>query len=170
MTTNNSPAKQANGPDKVFDFTEQMKSGDAGERLFAKAYSNICPVKSADLRFDFSTNLGTVELKTDLYPMSQTKNFFMERYGDMNAKKSGGPWRSHEDKVDFFVYFYTSDLTFFWFKIPELMAVIDGLTNKRRERWIKNKAWTTLGYVIPRDELSSVTYQTDVFPAPTDPF
>jgi len=170
MSIPNTPSKQSPSSEKIFDFSEQMKSGDAGERLFVKAYSNLSPVKSQDLRYDFSTSIGTVELKTDLYPMSQTKNFFMERFGDMNAKKSGGPWRSHEDKVDYFVYFYTSDLTFFWFKTPELIAIIDGLTNKRRERWVRNKAWTTLGYVIPRSELASVTYQTDVFPAPTDPF
>lgn len=153
---------------KTFDFDEQMKVGDRGEMLFTKAYSNLAPVKSADdLKYDFNTSIGTVELKTDTYSMAATPNFFMERYGCMNSKKDGGPWRASLDKIDYFVYFYINDGTFFWFKTEELMKIIDPLATKKRERWIKNKAWTAIGYTIPRAELSSAVIHTDIFSTET---
>lgn len=139
-----------------------MAMGDNGERLFAESYWHLNPVKStADLKYDFDTTLGRVELKTDSYPMDKTPNFFIEKFSDMTKESLGGPWRAAADGIELFVYHFINDGTFFWFKSSELCALSDTLITKRRERWIKNKAWTTLGYVIPREEFKKILLQVD---------
>ena len=80
---------------KKFDFNTQLSTGNIGEDHFKQLYSNLNPVKSEDLKYDFKLSNGsTVELKTDTYDMEDTPNFFMEYYSDMKKLKIGGPWRA----------------------------------------------------------------------------
>lgn len=147
---------------KVFDFKKQLKTGDIGEKLFLTYYKNKNAKKTDGKVFDFTTDLGTVELKTDTYSMLETPNFFMEKYGNIKTQALGGPWRAFKDGVDFFVYFFLSNKVFFWFKSSELCSFLDVQTQNIPQRIIRNNGWETVGYLINRDSCKHL-YTIDRF-------
>ena len=111
---------------KKFDFNTQLSTGNIGEDHFKQLYSNLNPVKSEDLKYDFKLSNGsTVELKTDTYDMEDTPNFFMEYYSDMKKLKIGGPWRARQDSVDIFIYYFLKNKTFFWFTTELLYLTLE---------------------------------------------
>jgi len=140
-----------------------MAVGDVGEQAFIKAYSNLGPVKSKDRAFDFHLKDGkTVELKSDSYAMEDTENFFMEisAHGGL-----GGPYRALNDNVDFFIYYFLKNKTFFWFDTKKLCAKLDELilTKKYKIKSIRSTSWVVEGYTIPRSDLECVLQRKDVF-------
>ena len=152
--------------DKVFNFEDQLRIGDVGEADFLRVYAKMRPVKSVDdFRIDFTLKDGkTVELKTDSYDMGNTPNFFMEKSTVSGDKTTaGGPWRSREHKIDYFVYYFVKNKVFFWFRPKELVKVLDKVIAKRklREMIIQNKNtrggyYEARGYKIPRESVESV--------------
>ncbi|OHD41428.1 MAG: hypothetical protein A2086_06545 [Spirochaetes bacterium GWD1_27_9] len=160
---------------KIFDFNEQLPIGKTGELIFSQIYKNLNIKLSEDKRWDFE--LGDkikIELKTDTYNMEATENFFMELYSDSDKGTLGGPWRALSDGVEYFVYFYISNGTFFWFKTQELCNALENIIAQfnLKLKAISNKGWTTQGYLINRDLLKNVICQLDVVPSnepKTDP-
>lgn len=148
---------------KVFDFKTQMAIGDIGESHFCSRYAFLTPKKSEERAIDFHLSDGkSVELKTDDYPIEATANFFMEI---TSHGKLGGPYRAHQDNIDFFVYYFLKNQTFFWFDTKTLCPKLDELikSNRFKIKIIKNKGWSAEGYAIPRAELESVLLKKDVF-------
>ena len=157
----------AKAGDSEFDFKEQMVVGDVGEKDFVRCYPNLTPQKSKNLAWDFNLNTGmTVELKTDDYPMSKTPNFFMETVSDTKSGKLGGPFRAFDDGVNFFVYYFLRDKTFFWFETDKLHAKLKELieTGQFPLKSVQNRNWVTQGYAIPRKLLESIIHHQDYFP------
>jgi hypothetical protein len=149
-----------------FDFRQQLRVGDNGEADFVKYYKNLAPKKSTNRKIDFYLGDGTtVELKTDSYDMNKTANFFMELYSDMETGAIGGPWRALRDELDFFVYYFPRNQTFFWFTTGLLVARIDLLISQHKYtlRTIRNKDWSGQGYTIPRELLEEVLFRVDKF-------
>ena len=156
---------------KVFNFKDQLRIGDIGEADFIKIYEKLEPVKSKNRQIDFTLNNGkTVELKTDSYPMDKTVNFFMEKNTILPDETDipGGPWRSREHKVDYFVYYYMTDKVFFWFDPITLCKYLDKYikTNKVKPIAIPNrdsngKTFRSYGYKIPRADIVEVLLQED---------
>ena len=150
---------------KVFDFNEQLNVGDVGESDFKKYYQRLGPIKSNDLRIDFILKNGLmVELKTDTYDMAKTPNFFMELYGN-EQRKLGGPWRTKQDGVSLFVYYFKKNKTFFWFNPITLCELLDTIIKDRGLTTTKivNSGWVAEGYKIPRVDVESVLMRKDVF-------
>ena len=152
---------------KVFDFKAQMAIGNKGEQDFLTQYKSLGPVKSEDDKtFDFRLGNGKkVELKSDSYSMEETENFFMEVCGCITTAKLGGPLRAKQDKVDYFVYYFPRNKTFFWFRTDELCERLELiiLTKKYKAKDIKNKGWTAIGYAIPRSEFADLEMKQDKF-------
>ncbi len=152
--------------EKFFNFNDQKIIGDIGESHFLKVYEGWEPKKSlADFRIDFILNDGkTVELKTDNYDMEKTTNFFMEKQTISGTKNSiGGPWRSKEHNVDYFVYYFVNNKTFFWFFPTKLCEFLDGFIKEKNLNpiTIPNKDnrggyYEAIGFKIPRDSVTSV--------------
>ena len=152
---------------KVFDFKAQMAIGDKGEKDFLEQYKSLAPKKSVeDKTCDFILGNGKrVELKSDSYTMEETENFFMEIYGCITTSKLGGPLRARQDKVDYFVYYFPKNRTFFWFRTDELCERLEAiiLTNKYKQKSIRNKGWSAIGYAIPRAEFTDLEMKKDTF-------
>lgn len=151
---------------KTFGFKTQMGIGDAGERDFRTSYPELKPEKSEDRAVDFILSNGqTVELKTDTYPMEKTPNFFMETLSDTNSGKLGGPWRAQQDGVAYFVYYFVTDKTFFWFDPKQLCLRLEKLIaeKKYRIKSIANRSWTTQGYAVPREDVADLCLRRDSF-------
>ncbi len=146
-------------PSEVFGFKKQLDVGTIGENLFIKHY--IGSTKSDGRKFDISFEGKKVELKTDTYPMQKTDNYFMERYGSIEDKKIGGPWRAKEDGVDYFVYLYLANKIFFWFDSAQLVTFLDEYTKTMRGKTIANRTYSTLGFCVPRDALQHLVVRTD---------
>ncbi len=133
----------------MFDFNEQLDIGAAGEALFHKIYP---PLKKADgIKYDFELNGKSVELKTDSYSMDKTPNFFMEKIGNIDYNKVGGPWRAAKDDVDFFVYMFWPQKRCFWFRSKQLVEFLDEYCKDLYQVKIPNKGWTTSGFKVPRN-------------------
>jgi hypothetical protein len=147
----------------VFDFKEQMKIGDIGEREFVSKYPQINPVKPDHRIFDFDSDIGSIELKTDNYEMSKTPNFYFEQISDLKSKKLGGPWRASKDSVDHFVYFYVRDMTFFWFNPQNLTKFLDKYILDKSFKMVKNKGWVSTGYCVPRAEVEHLLIKKEKF-------
>ena len=144
---------------KTFNFDEQLKVGDKGEKDFITVHQNDGPVKSKDLKYDFILSNGKrVELKTDTYNVNATPNFFIEILGNTNSGQLGGPWRALADGIDYFVYYYMTNGIFFWFetqklctKLSEIIATLNLIPKE-----IKNTSWSTRGYLIRRELLEDI--------------
>jgi len=146
-----------------FNFSQQLKIGDTGERMFEGYYDPIYGVTKAETPdYDFLLGNGEkVELKTDTYALDETKNFFFEKFSDIKTKKLGGPWRAKRDMVNYFVYLYIKDKTFYWFNPVLLCSILDKITKKMHTKYIKNIAWTTSGYAVPRESCMNVCFKTE---------
>lgn len=150
----------------LFDFQEQLVVGNVGENDFLKYYAKLNPRKSLDRKIDIFLGDGTsIELKTDTYNMEATENFFMELYSDESAGVIGGPWRAQQDHVEFFVYYFPKNKTFFWFKTEQLCAALETIISESRLnlKTIRNKGWNAQGYAIPRTRLEAALYKKETF-------
>lgn len=146
-------------PREIFTFNKQLDVGNKGETLFLKHYKGSA--KSPERKYDLTYNGKKVELKTDTYPMQKTENYFMERYGSVEDKKVGGPWRAKEDGIDYFVYLFLANRVFFWFDTDTLVKFLDEHTKNMRGKTVANKSYTTLGFCIARDDLKHLTIKED---------
>ncbi len=146
-------------PREIFGFKKQLEVGNVGEALFLKHYKDSA--KSDGRKYDITHNGKKVELKTDTYPMQETPNYFMERYGSIEDKKSGGPWRAHEDGIDYFVYLYLANRTFFWFESKTLVDFLNEYTKTMRGKTIANRSYSTLGFCVPRDAVEHLLIKSD---------
>lgn len=152
--------------DELFDFDTQLAVGDKGELDFKKYYRSLGPKKSKERKYDFDLADGTtVELKTDTYDMANTPNFFMEIFGSVTEGKIGGPWRAMQDGITHFVYYFSKNRTFFWFRSDDLCRRLDMLVASGRfePKEIRNKGWAARGYAIPRQEIVDVLVRKDTF-------
>lgn len=146
-------------PKEVFGFTKQLTIGNKGEELFLRHYKDS--KKSDERKYDLLYKGEKVELKTDTYPMQQTENFFMERFGSIEDAKIGGPWRAREDGIKYFVYFYIANKTFFWFHSKELADFLDEYTKGKRGKTVANKSYSSLGFAVPREDLRHLIIKED---------
>lgn len=149
--------------EKVFNFNDQRRIGDIGESDFVKVYENLKPKKSeANFQIDFTLSNGkTVELKTDSYDMERTPNFFMEQM-TISGKNSnlGGPWRAKEHKLDYFVYYFLKNKSFFWYEPKPLCKFLDKFVEEYKLKPIsipnkdsRGNYYEALGFKIPRDSI-----------------
>lgn len=147
---------------ETFDFKKQLTIGSTGENLFLKHYAPDAG-KADGRKYDLTYKEKKVELKTDTYPMQKTENFFMERYGSIEDKKEGGPWRANTDGVDYFVYFYLANKVFFWFETAPLVEFLDKHTLTMRGKTVANRGYVTLGFAVNREALRHLIIREDKF-------
>jgi len=147
-----------------FKFREQLAIGEAGEALFLEHYPEpliLYSGKSADFIAIDSGDL--VELKSDMYPMDKTTNFFFERWSDVAKKKPGGPWQSRRNSVDRFIYMFAQDGTYFEFSdVGALCARLEELIVDLKPVKVYNTSWVTEGYKIPRLLLTDLYVEAQI--------
>ncbi len=91
---------------KVFKFKTQQKKGNLGEKLFINCYHKRLAVKSGAKEFDIYVDGNKkVEIKTDFYSMSESDNFFIERWSNWQSKKPGSVWQAYHN-AEYFVYLF----------------------------------------------------------------
>lgn len=138
-------------------FTSSLRHGSLGEALFFQAHEGELK-KESGRASDFSV-VATgehVELKSDMWDMNKTPNFFFERWGDRDAKKPGGPWQALANGANHFVYFYVPSLTYFSFDTRKLVGALEAIIPSMKPTEVVNKNWITEGYRVPREKLKAL--------------
>ncbi len=149
---------------KVFGFQTQLKQGEKGEQYFIKCYHELNPRKSSAREVDiFINDNETVELKSDSYPESETENFFIELVGSTKTGKLGGAHLAHKNDINYFVYHYTTDKTFYWFRPVDLVKYIEENGHEFEKKEIMNRGWSSLGLLIPRHKIEHLLVKKDKF-------
>lgn len=149
---------------RIFGMQKQLRVGEKGERFFIKCYNDLNPVKSENREVDiFINNNESVELKSDQYSEEDTKNFFIELIGSSKTGKLGGAHLSLQNKIDYFVYHYANDLTFYWFRPKDLVQFIDENGYKYKKKEIRNISWHSTGILIPREDVLHLAVRIDKF-------
>ena len=152
-------------PKKSYEWDTQKKVGDKGETLFLQYYPNY--KKGDGFIADFLLGEQKIELKTDTWSMEDTENFFMEYISDIKRGNPGGPFRAREEGVDVYVYFYIKNKTFYWFDVVSLTDFLYEYIKDKKYKTVKNKAWITSGYTVPRSTIEHLAIRVDDF---SDPF
>ena len=141
---------------KVFTFQNEVSKGNKGEAWLMHHYhSPIIP--HHDHSADFIRHDGLkLELKTDWYSLSNTEYFFIERWGDIDKKKPGGPWQSL-GKADVFVYLFIRDGVYFEFDdMKELIKRLNKLTKDLKLIRIQNRGYAGGGYKVKLTDLADL--------------
>jgi len=118
-----------------------------------------------------------IELKTDnhdkalaAFTEKRTPNEFHERYSNIDKLSNGGPWQATENNCPIFIYFYTcGDIRLMsMYRTDKLLARLEEIlaANKYKSHRVFNKGYTTLGYAIPRSELSDLHVTLDLINPP----
>lgn len=142
------------------NFKADLERGSKGEELLMELWPEL--VRLDGRKADFSINGKKLELKTDYYEQSKTKNFFMETYSNVQKGKRGGPFQSEQNNVDLFLYFYIKDTMGYLFDVKELVKFLKSKEDKYPTRMITNHGWITSGILVPRAHLAEL-YQVKVF-------
>lgn len=138
-----------------FIFEDSLKEGQYGEETFFKRFHDkLRRLDGLKNDFEIIKNNKKIELKSDYYDMSRTKNFFLERFS--YGEKDGGPWQALNNKNDYFCYYYVKNDVCFVFDTKRLVERLDEISNKYKLISIPNKNHTTRGYKIPRTELEDI--------------
>lgn len=149
---------------KVFSFPKQLKFGKTGEKLFCDYYHNEDAKLVECKEFDVYINGNErVELKTDSYSMDKTENMFIEKIGNTQTNKPGGPFLSVINDIKYFVYFYIQDKTFYWFRPRDLCDYIDKNIEKLKMHRIFNYGWSSIGYLVNRKDVEHLVIRKDIF-------
>ena len=152
----------------IFNFEEQIKIGNIGEKRFLSKYPNFLKVGSGCEIVDFKhkINKTTVELKTDSYDVFDTPNMFMETISNDRKRTKGGPFRG-EGIIDFYVYYFLKNDIAFWYETNELCNKLRKLReyinigNATIE--IKNNGYNTLGRKVNRLDIKDVCIKIEKF-------
>lgn len=148
---------------KQFSWKTQLDFGKQAEREFLQHYHEPL-ILSPNLRYDF-TVISTgerLELKTDDWQMDSTPNYFFERYSSVHEKTPGGPWRARRHGIGRFVYYFIRDGVYFEFTdVKTLCARVDKYVKSKKMGliYVKNPAWITGGYKIPRAVVSDLAVE-----------
>lgn len=133
------------------NFQADLKRGQAGEADFLKMFSKL--VGTDGRKGDIVAPDGKIELKTDFYPMTQTPNFFIERYSSVEVLSPGGPHQAKLHGCKYFVYYYTSSKTGYVFLVDDLLQQLEKLEPTLKPVEVRNRKWTTIGYKVQRELL-----------------
>jgi hypothetical protein len=136
------------------NFQADLKRGQQGEQDFLKLFTKLAGTDGR--KGDIVAPDGKIELKTDFYPMTQTPNFFIERYSSVEVLSPGGPYQAQKHGCKYFVYYYTTAGYGYVFETDDLVRQLEKLESSLKPVEVRNKKWTTIGYKVPRELLKPI--------------
>ena len=137
-------------------FKKSLEIGKAGEAALQKLWPDLVQLPGRHSDFFLQSTGETVEVKTDSYSMSATANFFIELMRDVERERIGGPAQSLIHGSSLWVYWFIKDKVAFIFETRDLVAWLKENHMKYPQRNIKNNGWTTVGILVPREDLKAL--------------
>lgn len=143
---------------KTFSMAAQLKKGKAAEKDFLERYGQGAIVRTDGRKGDLQVkwSRAIIELKTDFY--SKSTNLFMERWSveatpDKPEGKPGGPWQSLGHGSAYYLYWFAETDELFVFCTAALVNFLEENLSSFRQCPVRNKGYTTLGYIVPKEKL-----------------
>lgn len=142
---------------KTFSMAAQLKKGKAAEKQFLERYGQGAIVRTDGRKGDLQVkwSRAVIELKTDFY--SKSTNLFMERWSvegtEERPAKAGGPWQSLQHGSAYYLYWFPETEELFVFNTRVLVDFLEANLAKFRPCPVRNKGYTTLGYIVPKAAL-----------------
>lgn len=143
---------------KTFSMAAQLKKGKAAEKDFLERYGQGAIVRTDGRKGDLQVkwSRAIIELKTDFY--SKSTNLFMERWSvvatpDRPEGKVGGPWQSIAHGASYYLYWFPDTEELFVFTTAALVEYLEANLSTFRPCPVRNKGYTTLGYIVPKEKL-----------------
>lgn len=139
---------------KTFSMAAQLKKGKAAEKDFLERYGQGAIVRTDGRKGDIQVkwSRAIIELKTDFY--SKSTNLFMERWSVMEEGdrqgKPGGPWQSASHGAAYYLYWFAETDELFVFSTAALVEYLEANLAAFRPCPVRNKGYTTLGYIVPK--------------------
>lgn len=145
----------------MHNFSSSLKKGQIGEEFLLTKWPELQRLDGYVHDFKLSTG-ETLELKTDSYDHSKTKNFFFERWSNAAKHKPGGPYQALKNGTDLFAYLFMQNGFLYLFDTKKLVDTLEPIVADLKLIDISNKTWTTQGYKVPRALLKEI-YEFRVF-------
>lgn len=143
---------------KTFSMAAQLKKGKKAEKDFLEKYGQGAIVRTDGRKGDLQVkwSRAVLELKTDFY--SKSTNLFMERWSveptsDRPEGKVGGPWQSASHGAAYYLYWFPELDELFVFQTEVLVNYLEANIQSFRACPVRNKGYTTLGYIVPKEKL-----------------
>ena len=143
---------------KTFSMAAQLKKGKKAEKDFLEKYGQGAIVRTDGRKGDLQVkwSRAVIELKTDFY--SKSTNLFMERWSvvatpDRPEGKVGGPWQSIAHGASYYLYWFPDTEELFVFSTAALVDYLEANLSTFRPCPVRNKGYTTLGYIVPKEKL-----------------
>lgn len=139
---------------KTFSMAAQLKKGKAAEKQFLERYGAGAIIRTDGRKGDLQVkwSQAVIELKTDFY--SKSTNLFMERWSVMEEGdrpgKPGGPWQSLQHGSVYYLYWFPETDELFVFQTKVLVDYLEAHLASFRPCPVRNKGYTTLGYIVPK--------------------
>lgn len=135
------------------NFHKDLQAGKLGEEVFAKLFVGLRKTDGRKGDFEQPNTGAKIELKTDMYGMQKTPNFFIERYSSVEVGSPGGPWQAAQHGCEYFVYWYAADQVGFVWRTADLVKQLEAIMGQLKPVEVRNKRWTTVGFKVPRSAL-----------------
>jgi hypothetical protein len=153
---------------KYYTFGDQtFTTGSTGETIFHQCYFDEVH-KGDSKQYDFiMTSTGEkIEVKTETRSIQHFQSFFIEWYSDLKRQWLGGPFRSTQCNVEYFVIFSKADGEFYWFKSSELAEFLILNIETFQKKNVNNnnrrgQTWTTRGLIVPVASIQHLCIQKD---------
>ena len=143
---------------KTFSMSAQLKKGKKAEKEFLERYGQGAIVRTDGRKGDLQVkwSRAIIELKTDFY--SKSTNLFMERWSveptlEKPDGKVGGPWQSMQHGAAYYLYWFPDTDELFVFTTAILVSFLEENLSSFRPCPVRNKGYTTLGYIVPKERL-----------------
>lgn len=142
---------------KTFSMAAQLKKGKKAEKDFLEKYGQGAIVRTDGRKGDLQVkwSRAILELKTDFY--SKSTNLFMERWSvvgdDTREGRPGGPWQSKGHASKYYLYWFPETDELFVFDTAVLVDYLEANLASFRPCPVRNKGYTTLGYIVPKAKL-----------------
>lgn len=137
---------------KLHKFNDSLAVGHAGEERLLAAWPEL--TRTDGRKHDFYDAKGKLyELKSDSFDPASTPNFFIERYSSERKKSDGGPWKSYQDGVDFWLYLFTKTGECYIMRLEPLLMWLEDNVEKYRKVYVNNSTYRTMGYLVPREDI-----------------
>lgn len=140
---------------KTFSMAAQLKKGKAAEKQFLERYGQGAIVRTDGRKGDLQVkwSRAVIELKTDFY--SKSTNLFMERWSvaptdEKSDGRVGGPWQSLQHGSAYYLYWFPETEELFVFTTRVLVDFLEASLANFRPCPVRNKGYTTLGYIVPK--------------------
>lgn len=142
---------------KTFSMAAQLKKGKKAEKDFLERYGQGAIVRTDGRKGDMMVkwSRAVLELKTDFY--SKSTNLFMERWSveatPERPGKAGGPWQAASHNAAYYLYWFPDRDELFVFNTAVLVEYLEANISQFRPCPVRNKGYTTLGYIVPKEKL-----------------